>query len=136
MISIESGSTRSSAAASAVALAEVTQDAPVGALLGGRVPVHARDPRVRKEGEDLLLYLLRADSERLHFRPAAVRACHRGPPGILAVVALQRPLVDMVGQRDRAVRALRRPAAVPAEHELRVAPAVQEKDGLLLARQP
>ena len=97
---------------------------------GDGIRVHAQNCRIREQGLQLLLDLLRAAADGLH-RAAAFGAARVRGLGVAAVVAHQAAARGVIGQVDAAARALRHVAAVHADEEAAVAAAVEEEDGLL-----
>ena len=101
-----------------------------------RVAVDPRDPRLGIALPDLGLDALGPEPGLLEIRAAAAHAFRRDDDRVIAVVAAGPAdrLVDR--ERHAAVGALERVAALPAEHDRREAPAVEQHDRLLPCRQP
>ena len=88
-----------------------------GAAAPDRVAVDAADPRLRKQRRDLGFDPLGAESDLLEILAAALATQAFGTgDGVVAVVAAGATGRAVDGQRQAAVRALERRAALPAEH--------------------
>ena len=112
------------------------QDAVVGPGPAGGVPVEAADPRPREPGAGGLLDPFGPEAEEPHAVAPAPRAPPGGRGGEVAEVALEAAPRHVEGERGRAVRALGRRTAVPAEDDRGEPPAVQEQKGLLPPGEP
>ena len=100
-------------------------------LRGGGVRVHAEYPRPREYPGYLVLYALRAGALHRQEVSPARRADRSQRVAVAAVVAHHCAVRLVVGQRERAVRALYRLSAARAADAGVVAPAVQKQYRLL-----
>ena len=84
---------------------------------------------------ELRLHAFGPEPHQLDVRPGAVRALLRRGDRVVAIVAARAVGAAVNGQRDAAVRAIERRAALAAEHGAREPPAVEQHDRLLAAFQ-
>src|SRR5262249_30806524 len=119
-----------------LALRHVVEHARDFAAAPNRVAIDAGHTSLRERGHDLGLDALGAESTLLEILAAARRARARHGRGVVAIMTAQLPAPSVIRQRHAAMRALHRRTALPAEHDGRVAAAVEEDDGLLAAIEP
>src|ERR1019366_8979467 len=99
------------------AFAKALQHGLVLALARHRIAIEARDPRRRELAMQLILHLLRADTEKINMLALALRANAGHLLGVVAVVAEQAAVAAVKRHRHRAVHALDALAASPAGDE-------------------
>ncbi len=112
-----------------MAVFQFFQDLVMGAPPGRRIPVHSSHLRSGEQGPDLLFKAFGADANAPEPIAPAIGAVSRRLDLVVAVMALEGAVLQVMGEGHAAVGAFKGEAAIRAENEMGESPPVEERGG-------